>query len=575
MTEWHPLNDMRKLDPRRIRPPFAVLLLVLAIWGGWFIYRTSFVVEGKRYFCLFDDAMISMTYARNLMEGYGLNWARWGEPVEGYSHPLWLLVMIPVNALPIALRDRSLLVQIFSLLTLGATVAAVRRLMLDHFSNGPLRHWMPAAVLTAFYYPLAYWALMGMETGLQALLAVLAVHLSLSAVHGGRDRHLALWLVCTAAFLLRMDMLLLVVAVQLYLLLRGGLRPAGRPSWLAGLAVFCGASLAYSLFRWFYFHDVLPNTYYLKMTGIPLTVRLLRGLLIFSKFINDHLLVVLPVVLGTAVLVRRKKQLALPAAVVLLYCAYNFYIGGDAWDEELDVRANRFLAFVMPLLFVLFNAVLNEALAAWRSRREQPTDAAAGRFAVAAATAVALLLVDGLWLSADSAEYWRELTLADRPPNVERHERVVGMLPGLRRIVQPGAVVACAWAGIPAYFTDYKMIDILGYNDRVIARMPPVVELNEDTFRAFWPGHVKWNEQRLLREQRPDAFFQIWGVRLEMGKVADIMPGFGYRRAGRFWVRSDSPYVRIPARAAEPSATSTGVLEFLQRRRPKRHPAKP
>jgi len=567
---------VRKLDPRRIPLSLAVLLLLLAAWGGWFIYRTSFLVEGKRYFCLFDDAMISMTYARNLVEGFGLNWARWGEPVEGFTHPLWLLVMIPINALPIVLRDRSLLVQIVSLLTLGGTVVAVRRLMLDHFANETDRHWMPAAVLTAFYYPLAYWALIGMETGLQALLAVVAVQLALSAVHGGRDRHLALWLVCTAAMLLRMDMLLLVVAVQLYLLLRGGLRPAGRASWLAGLAVFIGANLGYELFRWLYFHDVLPNTYYLKMTGIPLTVRLLRGLLVFSKFINDHLLVLLPVALGIAVLLRRKKRLVLPAAVVLLYFAYNFYVGGDAWDEELlDIRANRFLAFVMPLVFVLFNAVLNEALEAWRSRREWPADAPAGRLVVIAVTAVALLLVDGLWLSSDSDQYWRELTLADRPPNIDRHEQVTGMLPGFRRIVQPGATVACAWAGIPAYFTDYKMIDILGYNDRVIAKMPPVVELNDDTFRSFWPGHVKWNEQRLLTEQRPDAFFQIWGVKLEMGKVADIMPGFGYRRAGRFWVRADSPYVRIPAGAENPAPASQNVLEFLQRRRHKRPGAQP
>ena len=42
--------------------------------------------------------------------------------------------MIPVNALPIPLRDRSLPIQLLSLLTLAGTVIAVRRLMLDHFS---------------------------------------------------------------------------------------------------------------------------------------------------------------------------------------------------------------------------------------------------------------------------------------------------------------------------------------------------------------------------------------------------------------------------------------------------------
>src|SRR5437588_12649052 len=41
------------------------LLVAMTAWAGWFIFRTSFVAGGRRVFCLFDDAMISMTYARN------------------------------------------------------------------------------------------------------------------------------------------------------------------------------------------------------------------------------------------------------------------------------------------------------------------------------------------------------------------------------------------------------------------------------------------------------------------------------------------------------------------------------
>ena len=543
----------------------AVLLLLLGVWGGWLIYRTSFEVGGQRYFCLFDDAMISMTYARNLVEGHGLNWARWGEPVEGFTHPLWMALMIPVNALPLPLRDRSLPVQILSLLLLMGTVAAVRRLVLEHFSNERARHWMPAAVLTAFYYPLAYWALMGMETGLQALLTVVAVHLALSAVYSGRDRHLPLWLVCTAAFLLRMDMLLLVVAVQLYVLLGGGLRPEGRRSWLAGLAVFCGASAGYEVFRWLYFHDLLPNTYYLKLTGVPLTVRVLKGLWVFSGFLRDHLLLLLPAALGTGVFLRRNRRLVLPAAVFLLYCAYNVYVGGDAWDGDFNVRANRFLAFVMPLAFVLLNAVLNEALAAWRM---ETADRLEGRLAAAVVTALALLLANGLWLSALVDLNWREMVGIERPPVVNRHEKVVADLLRFQQLVEPGALVASAWAGAPAYFTDYRMIDILGYNDRVIAHMPAVVEISEDEFKLLKPGHVKWSEERLLKQQRPDAFFQIWGVRRGMGKVSDVMRGFGYRRmGGGFWMRMDSPYVHAGMAEVPQPSLAAEVLDLRRKRR--------
>lgn len=529
------------LTTRGDRPALAVLLALLGIWGAWFIVRTSFFEGGERWFCLFDDAMISMTYARNLIEGHGFNWARHGEAVEGFTHPLWTLMMIPVNALPVALQDRGLLVQILSLLTLAGTVVAARRLVIDHFVAEGARHWMPAAVLTAFYHPLAYWSLMGMETGLQALLAVLAVHLALDISYGGRDRYLALWTVCAAAFLLRMDMLLLVIATQLQVLLRGGFVTARRRSWLLGFAVFCGLSLAWQLFRWIHFHDLLPNTYYLKLAGVPFTVRLLRGLDVLTGFLRDHLWIVLPALLGAGALARRNPRVVLPSAVFLLYCAYTVYIGGDAWDGDVDVRANRFIAFAMPLLFVVLNAVFNAVLAAWR--REGGEEGSGRRFAVAAATALALLLANGLWLSDKADANWRNLTVTERPRVVARHQRVVAQLRSFRKLVRPGATVAVAWAGIPAYFTDYKMIDILGYNDRVVARMPPAVPLTEDDYKAFRPGHVKWNQARLLQEQRPDAFFQTWGIRRGMSRIAEALPKHGYRQVKGFWVREDSPYV--------------------------------
>ena len=120
---------------------------------------------GRRVFCLFDDAMISMTYARNLVEGFGLNWARRGAPVEGFTHPLWTALMVPVNLLPLPLDRRCLVVQVVSAALLLLNVELVRRLVLRHFTRPGARQWLPACALTAFYYPLNFWALEGMETG--------------------------------------------------------------------------------------------------------------------------------------------------------------------------------------------------------------------------------------------------------------------------------------------------------------------------------------------------------------------------------------------------------------------------
>jgi hypothetical protein len=512
------------------------LLIAVAAWGSWLIARTSFVVEGRRWFTLFDDPMISMTYVRNWIEGHGFRWARQGAPVEGFSDPLWMVAMLPSHLLPLDPRWRSLPVQILSLVTLLGAVLVIRRLMLDHFAAPGVASWLPAAVLTAFYYPLAYWAVMGMETGLEALLTLLCVKLALDAVYLGRDRHLALWLVCAAAYLLRMDLLVVVVAAQAFMIGSGGLRRAGVRTWLGGLAGFLLLAGGYELFRWSYFHDLLPNTYYLKLTGIPFGARLLRGWSCVCAFARAHGVLFAAVLVGSVPLLRRDRRLLLPLGVVALQTLYTIWIGGDAWEGDwpgaLPIRADRFLAFVMPLVFVAFNAELNAVLSAWRARPHRAT---------IAATVLGLIAANGLW-PGTGVEQGRLLLGIERPPITRRHAAVIAHLLRFERVVAPDAVVATVWAGIPAYFSDYRMIDLLGFNDRELARMPSTIAIDAAHFQRFVPGHVKWDVRRALEIDRPDAFFQTWEVR-ELGRPARIMRLHGYRLLRGFWVRADSPAV--------------------------------
>lgn len=530
----------------------AAVLAALAAWGGWLIARSSLLVDGRRVFCLFDDAMISMTYARNLLDGHGLNWARQGAPVEGFTHPLWLLVMLPANLPAIDLSLRSLVVQLLSLALLACAAAAAWRLVRTHFAVAEAPFALPAAVLTAFYYPLAYWSVMGMETALQALLVLICVQLALDATFAGRDDHLPLWLACVAAYLLRMDMMLLVVVVHAYLVAMGGLRPAGRRSWWIGLACFLAVALGYELFRWVYFHDLLPNTYYLKLTGIPLLVRLRRGLDSFGNFAARHALLLALVVL-VALVRRRDRKLWLPLALFAAFAAYEVWVGGDAW-EDIGLRADRFVAFVVPLLFVVLNAGLDVALAAWARRRrgaDITTSAAnpaiATRIAAVIATLAIWLAANGLASPASARWNWTLISGRERPPLTSRHEEVLRDLVRFQQFVSPRATVATAWAGIPAFFSDYRMVDLLGYNDRYLAHRPSPRRLVPERYWELVPGHTKWDVRYELEQVRPDAFFQIWGVR-QLGPVERLMTQHGYRRYRRFWVRADSPWVESEPR---------------------------
>src|ERR671923_2324208 len=100
--------------PRPSREPraFAALCAGSVAFSAWFIWRASFRVGGWLTFALWDDAMISMRYGRNLAAGDGLVWNAGGERVEGITNPLWTVWMAALHVLPVHSLKISLLVMV-------------------------------------------------------------------------------------------------------------------------------------------------------------------------------------------------------------------------------------------------------------------------------------------------------------------------------------------------------------------------------------------------------------------------------------------------------------------------------
>ena len=519
-------------------------VLALTAWSGWLIYRSSFLVAGTRYFSLFDDAMISMVYAKNLVEGFGLNWARFGPPVEGFSHPLWTFAMIPVNALPLALPVRALVVQVASVALLAANLFAVRALVRDHFTADGAPHVLPAVVLTAGYFPLVHWSIMGMETALQALLVTAAVKLALDIRHRGSTRFTALGIVAAAALLLRLDMALAIAACGLYLL--PALRRAPARSWLPGAAIAVGAVAGYEVFRLAYFGDPLPNTYYLKLTGTALAPRAAHGLAMWLEFARPIALPFVAIAIGALWLRPSRPEFALPLAIAVLYSLYSIYVGGDAYD--LYASANRFVAPFVPLLFVLATGLANELLA--RAPEARRPSGRSRSYLLVALCSAGLLASNGL-LEVQVRHQWLAYLGIDRPLFADKHPKLVERALRLTELLQPDALVATSWAGIPPYFADrFRWVDFLGYNDRHIAHGPAQRELTLDDYDHFDPGHMKWDIPYIAREVRPDAIYLNGSMQ---NPVAVQAPEYELVE-GLFWLRRDSQKVigRVPKASASP-----------------------
>lgn len=489
---------------------FRYTLIIYLLYAGLFILGTSVVIDGVRYFTLFDDAMISMRYAANAAHHGGLVWNPGGERVEGFTNPLWVAYMALFHLLPISSAKTSLFIQLSGALLVVLNLVYVKRIA-DRISAGAGLVAPPAVVLTAFYFPLNYWSLQGTEVGVLTLLVTASVFLALESLSSPR-RPIGLYFVLGVATLVRIDMAVPAVCV---LAVSAYFRRARRwPHLLAGLgivALFLGLQTA---LRLHYYHEPLPNTYYLKMTGFPALFRMSRGFLVASEFLMGSGLAFFAAGIAGAWF-RRDAPAALLLSVFLGQLAYSIYVGGDAWENWGG--SNRYVSVAMPCLFILLGRALADFAGVAHARLAG--DRAPRRRTVALLTGFSLIAINSGLKKMPVYSILALFLLRPALHVIDDKEQVRRALI-VKRITTPEATVAVTLAGIVPYFSERPAIDFLGKNDKVIARLPmrsglgPSSEM--DRFSSFYPGHLKWDYAHSIGRLKPDVIVHgIWGDEAE------------------------------------------------------------
>jgi len=374
----------------RATGPGAAILLALPFYAT-FIGRSAFRIDGKRYYSLFDDAMISMRYGENLAHGHGLVWNVTGHAVEGYSNLLWTLWMAFLHVLPIPSADTSLAVMITAVAILCATVWVVHAVALELAPGTPGVAFV-SALLTAFLYPLVYWSLRGMEVSLVALVVTWSVLVAVRLQRGFTARRLAL-----LAFLMAVGVLI-------------------RDDVVVPCVVIATVA-AHTGMRLLIYHQALANTYYLKVGNVPLGVRLGRGATALLHSLGTGLYA--PLALAAAYLVTNRERPLRPQHLILAIfaavCAYSVYVGGDAWES--NEIPNRYLTPTLPLLFAL------AAAGAWSVVR------APGRMRLRVFLSLAVITV----IATVATRHWYPISLQIVQPPTTYENRQLAVAPGLRR----------------------------------------------------------------------------------------------------------------------------------------------
>jgi hypothetical protein len=520
-----------------------------------FIWKNSFLIGQERYFSLFDDAMIAMRYAKNLADGYGLRWNPGEPPIEGYTNLLWTLYMAAIHLLPIAVSKTSLVVMLSGAGLLLGNLILIKRIT---EAIAPQNSYAPllAVFLTAFYFPLIFWTLRGMEVGLLCLLTNAAVLLAFRLYDGYSLRDvIALTVIFVAALLTRPDMVVPLIVIGAFLL--HVIRQSGfKASYLlipTGVVITAGGLF---LFRIKYYGDSLPNTYYLKVSGVSASERASRGLAMLEELCVFHLWPVL--LLLAFALWKSSRRCSHPKRLLLLgiflaQTAYSVYVGGDAW--EWMHFSNRYIVIAVPILFVVISTFLSdsnthrlktvalflpllsfgfvvESFYYFRVNTRELATASVG-------VAGLFMVVTGIWIGS--------ATLRHRPISAPLFAFAVTLIIGvalnffgignwilgtnnggliaadslavreglaLRRVTSPNARIAYIAAGAMPYFAERKAVDLLGRSDRVIAKGNPAA--------PFYPGHSKWNYDYSIGQLKPDLVPALWApTKADGRKMAD------------------------------------------------------
>lgn len=433
-----------------------------------------------------DDAYITMRYSRHLAEGYGPVY-NIGEKLEGYTNFLWMLILSLVYKIGLDMPSASQILGIvFSVLTL---------LIVFLLSYKLVGRWkwlslMPLIVI-ANNRIFALWATSGMETSLFTFLATVSLYLSYLIL---QDRlYMNPWLIvaCLLLTLTRPEGLMITFLIFLMLLFYKYRfeRKLFKKNIRGWLVYFVLPFAIYLVWKLYFYHDLLPNTFYNKVNSIHYFSRGFKYLYSFLLESWTYLWFI-PVIL---VFFCFRPLAWVKGWIVILgmYVFYTVWVGGD-W------MGFRFYSPIIPLMAILLTWASSEIFT-WIMEFGSFVKRGVCVFAlsfylllVAFVSSMSTYLPEKRHIFEELATRW----IMNIPKS-----RAEETAEAFKILLKPDEVIAHSFAGFPAVYTDNRVIDMLGQNDAVISR--------QKITKRYTPGHEKHPPPGYLEKNRA-IFLYPW-----------------------------------------------------------------
>ena len=541
---------MRTISRLHQRSLYAVAIVPGLLFMLILEWQSSENPWGSRRFTLFDDAMISMDYGRTLAKTGELVWFPGAPRVQGFTNPLWTLWMAFVHLIGFEGSSAALIISLTGIVLIFASSWIIFDLVLTYSEGNNRLIAVLAAGSLPFLYPLTYWTLRGMEVGALTFFCLLLLRATVNHIRDGRVRiSFSMILPIVLGIATRFDFAIFCVVAVAALLLWGPAYIKMRLVALYGV-IIVATTASVCLAQKLYWGSWLPNTYHLKMDGVSPIDRISRGLASSAKTSALFAIIAIAIISQLRSTEFQRRVVLIASAMFLAMAAYAVYIGGDAWEGEM---LNRFYATILPLIPLIiglsFNAVRKRATPAVISIALVLTAVGAGvtvnpfgysekHFYVVAVVSVAISLVICLLTFIPRNGYVAGAIVAaiclivSAYPMAQQQKNsdlllartnlfVTESVETMRDTTEAEARIATIWAGVPAYYSNRTMLDLLGKNDTFIATSTPHGD--------FFPGHNKWDYNYSIGELQPDVIFQTFDRRIEKDLHQRIV-NWGYKK---------------------------------------------
>ncbi len=234
----------------------AIILVALVVY---------FIAQASIYWlAVIDDSYITFRFVDMFTQGHGWRFSPEGPRVEGFTNFLWAVALIPPHLIHLDLMATAkvygMLCGIATMLGSFLFARAIRN------RNDLINLIPPIFIATNSHF--AHWAMMGLETLLQVALVTWAYYR-----FEVERRDLRAWqispLLCVLAAMTRIDSLYYLSPLGMYgaWLVIWCRIPIKRMFWWGALAAVPFG--IYWVWRWTYFGDLWPNTYYAKQRLVP------------------------------------------------------------------------------------------------------------------------------------------------------------------------------------------------------------------------------------------------------------------------------------------------------------------